>query len=278
MSGVGDEREQPWFWIKLSATATMRTELREDDPKLYTVLAVYAALVELANAEEARCDLSAAESATFTTERRRIAAYSGTSTKTVDRVTETLERVGLLRVERTRVEGNRNLPNRYVLVDRRMEGDSKSPTPDSGSPSLGDSESPKSLKKEGKKKGTLGNEVEGVFNFWVDTLGKRKGTKLGPKRRRNVEARLREGFSPRELCEAIVGVTLSPHHMGDNDRGPNGTGKPFNDLELICREPEKVEDFRDLYRQANRKRTAETNAGEKTNERRRRIEAEQEGQ
>lgn len=93
--------------------------------------------------------------------------------------------------------------------------------------------------------------VEGIFNFWVETFGKSQH-KLTRKRRDAVKARLAEGFTPREICEAVKGVTYSPHHMGTL---PDST-RPYDDLELICRSPEKVEGFRDLY-QAKSKAKAE---------------------
>lgn len=86
------------------------------------------------------------------------------------------------------------------------------------------------------------SDVVRIFNFWVERMGKRS-PKLSDKRKTRVQQRLAEGFTARELAEAIIGCTLSPHNMGQNDRG-----RPFNDLELICRDVEHVETFRDLYR------------------------------
>lgn len=90
--------------------------------------------------------------------------------------------------------------------------------------------------------------VRKLFDFWVERLGKHQ-PKFSDKRKRVLRARLAEGFTERELGEAIAGVVHSPHHMGENDSGPKGEGKRFDDLTLICRDPEKVEEFRDLYRQ-----------------------------
>jgi DNA-binding transcriptional ArsR family regulator len=95
-------------------------------------------------------------------------------------------------------------------------------------------------------------DVRRIFDFWVERLGKRN-PKLSDKRRARVNARLAEGFTPRELAEAISGCTLSPHNMGDNNRQ-----RPFNDLELICRDPEHVEAFRDLHRENAKAKSGQT--------------------
>lgn len=126
----------------------------------------------------------------------------------------------------------------------------------------------------GTNKGTVKNpqtEVVGkIFDLWVDRLGK-TDHRLTPTRRKKIESRLEEGFTPTELGEAIVGVTHSPHHMGENTNGPGGSGVIYDDLELILRNPENVEKFRDLYRQAKRHRRK----GADVNERRKQIRREQ---
>lgn len=123
-------------------------------------------------------------------------------------------------------------------------------------------------------KGTVKNRhtasVEKIFDFWVDRLGKTEH-RLTPTRRKKIDSRLAEGFDPKEICEAIIGITHSPHHMGENTNGRGGTGVIYDDLELICRNPENVEKFRDLYRQAK----ARGRKGADVNERRRQIRREQ---
>ena len=87
-------------------------------------------------------------------------------------------------------------------------------------------------------------EVREVFDFWISTLGKRKTTVLSPKRKGAVEKRLRDGYTVDDLKQAILGCSRTPHNMGDNDRGER-----YDDLELICRDPEHVDRF---MRNANR--------------------------
>lgn len=58
------------------------------------------------------------------------------------------------------------------------------------------------------------------------------------KRRRNVEKRLEDGYAVEDLFAAVDGCSVTPHNMGENDRG-----EAFNDLELICRDAAHVDRF-----------------------------------
>lgn len=154
---VDDKRSAPFFWVTVSATKLIRSQyrrqrekgkcetiektvpLRHGDPGLSQVLAVYAALVEIANEARARRAIGG-DSADFVTERTKVAAYGGCSSKTVDRVVGFLERLELLKVERRRRQGSQmNLPSAYVLTEPL---DSESGGGDCESPGGGDCESP----------------------------------------------------------------------------------------------------------------------------------------
>jgi|GEM_PF-3116133 len=92
---------------------------------------------------------------------------------------------------------------------------------------------------EGKESKHLESDlVQEVFQFWKQTMGKNGRTVLDAKRRRNIKARLRE-FSVDDIKQAIVGCSQDSFSMGQNDRN-----RPFNDIELICRDAKHVEDFR----------------------------------
>jgi hypothetical protein len=92
------------------------------------------------------------------------------------------------------------------------------------------------------------NDAANVFAFWVEHLGKRSDVKFrGTKRERNVKARLADGYSVDQLCDAIRGCKLSPHHMGKND-----TGTVYDDLELICRDAMKVDQFLAIHAKQER--------------------------
>ena len=63
--------------------------------------------------------------------------------------------------------------------------------------------------------------------------------KLTPKREKAIKARLKDYTTAQIKC-AIDGCSRDPFSMGQNDRQ-----KPFNDIELICRNGEKLESFLD---------------------------------
>lgn len=81
------------------------------------------------------------------------------------------------------------------------------------------------------------SESERVFDHWRKVMRKPKA-KLDKKREKLICARLAEGRSVEELCRAIDGYSRDPFSMGQNDRH-----KPFNDISLICRDAEHVEQF-----------------------------------
>lgn len=86
---------------------------------------------------------------------------------------------------------------------------------------------------------TLDAECENIFSFWCKTMGKDKAA-FSKDRKRKVLDRLKEGYSVDEIKQAIVNCSNTPHNMGHNENR-----KFYNDLELICRSPEKLEQFRD---------------------------------
>ncbi len=80
-------------------------------------------------------------------------------------------------------------------------------------------------------------EVLEIFHCWQETLG-HPSAKLDGKRRRNIAAALKLGYTAQQLCEAIRGCSLTPHNMGDNDRGQR-----YDGLNVILRDAEQIERF-----------------------------------
>lgn len=58
-----------------------------------------------------------------------------------------------------------------------------------------------------------------------------------------IRARLNEGYTVADLCEAIDGCHKSPWHCGENERN-----RPFQALELIVRSADKVNQFVEIAR------------------------------
>lgn len=85
----------------------------------------------------------------------------------------------------------------------------------------------------------VSNTVLDIFNYWVQVMGKNKTTtQLTTKRKKNISARLKDGYTVEQIKQAVNGCRDDPFSMGANDRN-----KPFNDIELICRTGEKLESF-----------------------------------
>lgn len=85
----------------------------------------------------------------------------------------------------------------------------------------------------------LSADADAVFEHWREVMGKDARTKFDGKRRRAVVARLNDGYTAADLAEAVNGCSLTPHNMGQNDRGER-----YDDLELICRNASQVDRFR----------------------------------
>lgn len=94
---------------------------------------------------------------------------------------------------------------------------------------------------EGKADDTKDQEVLELFQYWVAATDRNKSqTKLTPKRRTCITARLRDGYTVTDLKLAIDGCAASRFHQGENDGGTT-----YTDLTLIFRSGEHVEKFRE---------------------------------
>ncbi len=81
--------------------------------------------------------------------------------------------------------------------------------------------------------------VSEIFDFWIVTMSKNtSSTKLTSKRKKAINARIKDGYTIEQIKDAILGCSNDLFSMGQNDRN-----KPFNDIELICRTGEKLESF-----------------------------------
>lgn len=84
--------------------------------------------------------------------------------------------------------------------------------------------------------------VTEIFNYWVTTMDKKSNTAFSDKRKANIKKRLEDGYSVSDIKTAIFNCSNTDHNMG---RGKNTNGTKYNDVELICRNPENLERFRD---------------------------------
>jgi hypothetical protein len=91
-------------------------------------------------------------------------------------------------------------------------------------------------------KSSLGKEelsfkVNEVFVHWQDVMG-HPNSKLTGERETKIRGRIAQGFTVEQLKRAVDGCKASEFHMGANDRN-----QVFDDIELICRNGSKVEQF-----------------------------------
>lgn len=82
--------------------------------------------------------------------------------------------------------------------------------------------------------------IEEIFDYWVEVMEKKATTTLTRKRKDKITLRLKDGYSVDFIKCAISNCSNSIFHMGRNDNGTK-----YNDIELICRSADKLEDFHD---------------------------------
>lgn len=239
-SPIADERKFPFFIVTTAATRRIRRGLREDDPGLSQVIATYTALAEIAN--EARAG-NAAEGATepFSAARKKLSDYSGCrSSSTVRGATEALERLGLLRIERRPIAGDRNLPNRYVLIGGVGSGDGPTQEADpgegpadAGRVGSGDGGN-RSRNTSSKKTPTPSEQVEEVHRHYVETFGRRgKAAELRDDEARIIRAAL-DAAEVDELKTAITACERSDYHMKRGEYATRKGGR-YNSLGKILK-------------------------------------------
>jgi len=111
-------------------------------------------------------------------------------------------------------------------------------------------EEPTTKKKErhAHKINELQQQLVEVFEYWK-TVTEHPTALFTPKRKQKVLLRLKDGYTVAQIKQAINGNKLSPFHQGDNDHATK-----YDDLELICRDGQHLENFiRNAVQAAERK-------------------------
>lgn len=81
------------------------------------------------------------------------------------------------------------------------------------------------------------NPIDQVFNYWQQVMNKPRA-RMNAKRKKVIQDRIKEGYEWEDFKAAIDGCKNSSFHMGQN-----GRNKAYNDIELICRDGVKLEQF-----------------------------------
>jgi len=189
----------------------------------------------------------------------------GVSSATVKRARRLLEKAGLVTVER-RV--GRTSTYRLTPVEQWVEreevsllrgptlvtddpGHEKPRSPQTPDPGHESTETqvttdPLRFSQEGSPtKEDVADPVHLVFAAWLDATGKHPTrTKLDGKRRRLIKQALRD-YPVGDLVETVRGWQHSSWHRGENQNRV-----AYNGLDLLLRNAEKIEFFRDLERQS----------------------------
>ena len=171
----------------------------------------------------------------------------GISRRTIQRAKSELAGSDLLRITHRLTEAGRQTSDLYEL--RIPEGDNTdgegailtAPVGANGTaPEGGENGAPLNLEVEPHQKEV--GEVEQVFGAWVRSTGKDPDrTRLDGKRRRLITTAL-QAYPVDDLVVAVQGWEKSAFHRGENERG-----KVYNDLGLILRDAQHIEEFRDLF-------------------------------
>ena len=171
----------------------------------------------------------------------------GISRRTIQRAKLELAGSDLLRITHRLTEAGRQTSDLYQL--RIPEGDNTdgegailtAPVSANGTaPEGGENAAPLNLEVEPHQKEQ--GQVEDVFTAWCHSTKRNPvQTKLDAKRRRLIEAAL-QSYPVTDLVAAVQGWEKSAFHRGENERG-----KVYNDLGLILRDAQHIEEFRDLY-------------------------------
>ncbi|WP_220274745.1 helix-turn-helix domain-containing protein [Trinickia dinghuensis] len=79
--------------------------------------------------------------------------------------------------------------------------------------------------------------IDGIFEYWKQRMSHERA-QLSDGRRRVIRKALSAGYSPHDLCIAIRGCSLTPHNMGQNERGER-----YDSIELILRDAAQIDRF-----------------------------------
>lgn len=98
-----------------------------------------------------------------------------------------------------------------------------------------------------------------VFEHWKKIMGHPKA-KLDKKRKSLISAAVKLGYSCDDLEMSITGYSLSPFHMGDNDKGVK-----YNGLDLILRDASKIDAGIQFFSNPPVKKIGDQNYGNQNN-------------
>lgn len=153
--------------------------------------------------------------------------------KTLTDAVRQLEQLGLVLVVRSTGETNKfSIIHPEFELPAKMDGSTDNgmdTTPENGT-----------TKKETNKKENIKKDICEIFEFWKVVFNKNEKTLLSDKRARKIQARLVDGYQVEDIKLAITNCSKSDYHVQGG----------YTDIELICREPEKLDRFINMFPKA----------------------------
>ena len=96
---------------------------------------------------------------------------------------------------------------------------------------------------------THGSAIATIFEHWQTTMNHPK-SKLDSSRNSWISKALKIGYNVQQLCDAITGCSLTPHNMGDNERGER-----YDGLHVILKNADQIDRFIRNFHHPPRKET-----------------------
>jgi hypothetical protein len=253
---ISDGRLPPFFYITHATFAALHAYFeRAEKAKLSTGIALYSAIAYLTSVE-----LKGRRDEGLEKTREEIGAAGGVSATNVTRYAQHLVAAEVLQLEQLVARGANVY--RWTLVEPPFQAPPQfgeaggsplqggdTPHHPGKAPLQGGEAYIEEENNQIKEKITPCSPPEGdaqlhrdLFDLWVKVMGRNGTTKFGPKRQRVIRARLREGVTVDELRAAIRGCANSDYHM-KRGKHAHRDGPVYDDLTLILRDPEHVEQF-----------------------------------
>ncbi|WP_369012426.1 hypothetical protein [Acinetobacter baumannii] len=166
--------------------------------------------------------------------------------KTLTDAVRQLEQLGLVLVVRSTGETNKfSIIHPEFEPPAKMDGSTDNgmdTTPENGMGSThqnGGETTPENgtTKKETNKKENIKKDICEIFEFWKVVFNKNEKTLLSDKRARKIQSRLADGYLVEDIKHAILNCSKSDYHVQGG----------YTDIELICREPEKLDRFINMF-------------------------------
>jgi len=131
--------------------------------------------------------------------------------------------------------GNAPLP--HTDTDASTDADSKADAEPEAKPDIKSKEKSKEKDLSPDESGAGPNLVNEIFDYWKTVLAHPRAI-LDDKRKKLIKGCLTTGYQPEDLKAAILGCSLTPHNIGQNDQGQR-----FDSIELILRNAAQIDRF-----------------------------------